>query len=194
MRLFDKILELFKSSKSDETDLPSFWDDDYCQIEIISNKNIKHIHESIRQIDEFDKNNRTPYGFKGVFIRKELPFSTLNEKLRIEKFEQLFIEKGFDKAKQILYNSNRINCSKKTPNAFSLPCFNFFYDVKGGIINNIWISTSLITSTDHFNTIKETLNELGINYGLVLINWNSSELIDLTDKNQIKEYLMGYWK
>jgi hypothetical protein len=93
-------------------------------------------------------------------------------------------EKGFEKAKQIRYDGYTItDCSKTTSNAFSLPCFNFFYDCKEDFIKNIWISTSLITSTDHFNKISETLYELGEGCELVLINWNSSELIDSSSQD-----------
>jgi hypothetical protein len=179
----------------EDENLPSFWEDDYCQIEIVSRKNIEHIKLSMKQIEEFTQKTRTEYGFTDIFMREELPFPTLNEELKVEFFENELIEKGFEKAKQIRYNGYTIiDCSKTTSNVFSLPGFNFFYDCKGEFINNIWISTSLITSTDHFNKILETLYELGESWELVLIDWNSLDLIDLTDRNQIKDYLMTHWK
>lgn len=195
MRLFDKILGRKTNTKIEDENLPSFWEDDYCQIEIVSRKNIEHIEKSIKQIDEFTEKTRTEYGFTDIFMRDSLPFPTINEELRIDYLEKLLTEKGFVKAMKIRYDGYTItDCSKTTTNAFSLPCFNFFYDCNDKFINNIWISTSLITSNDHYNKILETLYEIGEGYELVLINWNSSELIDLTDRNQIKDYLMSYWK
>jgi hypothetical protein len=195
MGIFDKIFGRKTNTKKEDENLPSFWEDDYCQIEIVPRKNIEHIEKSIKQIDAFTEKTRTEYGFTDIFMREGLPFPTINEELRIDYFKKLLTEKGFEKALKILYDGYTImDCSKTTTNAFSLPCFNFFYDCNDEFINNIWISTSLITSNDHFNKISEALYELGESCELVLINWNSSELLDLADRNQIKEYLISYWK
>lgn len=195
MGLFDKIFGRKMNPKIEDENLPSFWEDDYCQIEIVPRKNIEHIEKSIKQIDEFTEKTRTENGFTDIFMREDLPFPTINEELRTDYFEKLLAEMGFEKAMKIRYDGYTIiECSKTTSNAYSLPCFNFFYDCDNEFINNIWISTSLITSNDHFNKILEALYELGESCEMVLINWNSSELIDLVDRNQIKEYLMSYWK
>lgn len=195
MGLFDKIFRRDTKPKNEDENLPSFWEDDYCQIEIVPRKNIEHIEKSITQIDEFTEKTRTEYGFTDIFMREDLPYPTINEELRTDYFENLLTEKGFEKAMKIRYDGYTIiDCTKTTSNAYSLPCFNFFYDCNNEFINNIWISTSLITSNNHFNKILEALYELGESCELVSINWNSLELIDLTDRNQIKEYLMSYWK
>ncbi|WP_221392913.1 hypothetical protein [Dyadobacter sp. NIV53] len=195
MGLFDKILRRNTSPKNEDENLPLFWEDNYCQIEIIPRKNIEQIEKSIKQIDEFIEKTRTEYGFTDIFMREGLLFPTINEEFRTDYFEKLLTEKGFEKAMKIRYDGYTIiDCSKTTSNAFSLPCFNFFYDCNDVFINNIWISTSLITSNDHFTKILEALYELGETCELVLIDWNSSELIDLTDRNQVKQYLMSYWK
>ena len=195
MRLFDKIFGRKKNPEIEDENLPSFWEDDYCQIEIVPRENIEHIDKSIKQIDEFTEKTRTEYGFTDIFVREGLPFPTINEELRTDYFEKLLAEKGFEKAIKIRYDGYTITeCSKTTSNAFSLPCFNFFYDCEDEFIKNIWISISLITSTEHYSKILETLYELGEGCDLVLIDWNSSELIDLTNRKQIESYLMSYWK
>jgi hypothetical protein len=188
MGLLDKIFGRQSKHKNVDKELPFFW-------EIVPRKNIDHIKDSINKIEEFTKKTRTENGFTDIYLREGLPFPTLSEELRVDYFEKALNDKGFEKATQVRYDGNTIiECSSKTSNAFTLPCFNFFYDCKGEFINNIWISNSLITSTDNFNKILEALYELGESCELVLINWNSSELVDLTDRNQITEYLMRDWK
>lgn len=195
MGLFNKIFRRKINPKIEDKNLPSFWEDDYCQIEIVPRKNIEHIEKSIKQIDEFTEKTRTENGFTDIFMREDLPFPTINAELRTDYFEKLLAEKGFEKAMKIRFDGYTIiECSKTTSNAYSLPCFNFFYDCNDEFINNIWISTSLITASDHFNKTLEALYELGESCEMILINWNSSELIDLAKRNQIKEYLMSYWK
>lgn len=191
MRLFDKIFKRQTKTKNEDKDLPSFWEDEYCQIEIVPRKNIQQIKNSVEQIEKFTKGTRTEYGFTDIFAREVLLSPTLNEELRIDFFENLLSKKGFEKAKQIRYEGYTIiDCSITTSNAFSLSCFTFFYDCKDEFIKNIWVSTSCVTSTDHFNKILETLYELGETCELVLIDWNSSKLIDLTNRNEIKGYLI----
>lgn len=195
MRLFDKLFGLKKNPEMEEENLPSFWEDDYCQIEIVPRKNIEHIDKSIKQIDEFKEKKRTEYGFTDILVREDLPFPTINEELRSDYFEKLLNEKGFEKAMKIRYDGYTIiECSKTTSNAFSLPCFNFFYDCEEEFIKNIWISISLITTTEHYSKILETLYELGEGCELVLIDWNSSKQIDLSNRKQIVSYLKRYRK
>jgi hypothetical protein len=195
MGLLDKLFGRQSKPKTVDKDLPSFWEDDYCQVEIVPRKNIDHIKDSIIQIEQFAEKTRTEYGFTDIFMREGLPFPLLNEEIRVDYFEKQLNDKGFEKARQIRYDGNTIiDCSPKTTNAFLLPCSSFFYDCKDELINNIWISTSLITSTDHFNKILETLYQLGESCELVLVDWNSSDLVDLSNRDQITQYLMGYWK
>lgn len=195
MGLFDKIFGRKTKPKTAGKDLPSFWEDDYSQIEIVPRKNIAHIQVSIIKIEEFEKMAWDGNGFTEIFTRDNLPFPTLSAELRVDNFEKELCEKGFEKATQIRYDGNTIiDCTSETSNAFSVPGFTFFYEVENVFISNIWISTSLLTSTDLFNKIKEALYQLGEGYDLVLVNWNSCELVDLKDRNQIIDYLMGYWK
>lgn len=58
-----------------------------------------------------------------------MTFPTIDEELRTDYFEKLLTENGFEKATKIRYDGYTIiDCSKTTSNAFSLPCFNLFYD------------------------------------------------------------------
>lgn len=190
MGLLNKI---FRRKSKMREDLPSLWEDDYCQIEIASRKNIQHIQFTIKQIEEFTEKVKTDYGFTDIFARKDLAFPTLNEELRVDSFEDFLNEKGFKKAQKIYYQGHKIiDCSKYTSNVFSLSSFHIFYDGHDEFIKNIWISISFNTSISHGDKIIEALYELGEGHELVLIDWNTSELIDLTDKKQIKNYLRSY--
>lgn len=175
--------------------MPSFWEDDYCQIEIVPAKNREHINTVISQIEEHVRKTRAKSGFTDSFTRADLPFPLLAEQISVDHFERDLTAKGFVKAAQIRYDGDTIiDCSATTTNAFSLPSFHFFYDCKDGFINTCWMSTSLITSTDDFNKIAAVLHEYGKKHGLILIDWDSCELVELSDMTRVEAYLMGYWK
>lgn len=48
MELFDKIFKRKTNTKMNEENLPSFWEDDYCQIEIVPRKNIENTINPIK--------------------------------------------------------------------------------------------------------------------------------------------------
>src|SRR5690554_2234957 len=108
MGLFDKIFGRNTNQKIEDENLPSFWEDDYCQIEIVPRKNIEYIEKSIKQIDEFTEKTRTEYGFTDIFIRDDMPFPTIDEELRTDYFEKLLTENGFEKATKIRYDGYTI--------------------------------------------------------------------------------------
>lgn len=190
MGFFEKLFRRQAKVKTEAKNLPSFWEDDYCQIEIVPRKNVEHIDATVKQIAAFTEAKNTAFGFTDVFVRKGLPFSTLGQEFRVDTFESFLSSKGFVKREQILYNGRTvIDCSRDSSNAFSLSNFLIFYDCQGDFIKNIWISNSHIVSNDQFKIILETLYDLGESYEFVLVDWNSLELVNLADKKQIKEYL-----
>lgn len=186
----------WKTNRSSEKELlPFYREDDYCQVEIVPRKNIEHIKKSLKQIREFAKKTYDGYGFTDIFMRDDLPCPLKDIELRIDHFEQTLEEKGFEQVEQICYEFDTIvNCSKSGTSALSNRYLNIFYECEGEFVDNIWLKTSLIASTEAFNNIIEVLYELGEASELVLVDWNSTELIDLTDRNQIKNYFMKYWK
>lgn len=136
---------------------------------------------------------RTDYGFTDIFMREDLPFPAINKKLRVSSFEEFLNEKGLKKVQKTYYQGYKvIDCSTSTSNVFSLSSFHILYDGHEEFIKNIWVSISYNTSISHGDKIIEALYELGEGYELALVDWNTSELIDLTDKKQIKNYLRIY--
>lgn len=195
MGRFNDFIVFLRKQKNKNKDLPSFFEDNFCQIEIISIKNINYTKSLIIENESFTKKNKVDNGFIDVIIRKNLPFSTLSLELNINNFESVLFENGLIKSKKYLKERNvRTDSSLYDINSFGLGGFDIIYDSEDEFIKNIWISSSLIVSTEQFNKILDSFYKLGKNYELVLINWNSLEIIDLSDKKQIIKYLMYYWK
>ena len=110
------------------------------------------------------------------------------DSLSIDLFE-------FEKAKNINYNSHKIiDCEKGLTKAFGFSNFTIFFDTEFEFVKNIWLSNSLIVSVKQYDLIKSALYSLGEECEMLLVDWNSLELFDLKDRNQIDKYLMDYWK
>ena len=175
--------------------VPSFWEDDYCQIEIVPSENRSFIQNQSDQIAVLAAKSRTDYGFTQTFGRGPMPVTTVSKEIRVDYFEKKLTDFKFQKAKHIRYDKNDIlNCETGKTKAFGFSNFTIFFDTEDEFVKNIWIDIGLIVSAPQFNLIQDALYTLGEEYELVLIDWNSLELFDLADRNQIQKYLMGYWK
>jgi hypothetical protein len=175
--------------------IPAFWEDDYCQIEIVPKENREFIMMQIGQIDEFSAKSKADHGFTDIFARGKMPTPTISMELRADYLENTLLSSQFPKAARIRFDGREIlNCETGDTRAFGFPNFTIFFDTKGEFVNNIWIDNDLIVSAPQFDTIQAALYTLGEECELVLVDWNSSELFNLADKTQIEKYLMGFWK
>jgi hypothetical protein len=198
------LFSFFNSLKADKAQkiefdpneyVPSFWEDDYCQIEIVPSENREFIKKQSRQIDQLASNSRTDYGFTETFGRGPMPVTTVSKEIRVDYLEKTLTDFKFQKARHIRYGKNEtLNCEVGDTKAFGFSNFTIFFDTEDEFVKNIWLGIGLIVSAPQFDLIKDTLYTLGEDGELVLIDWNSLRLYDLTDRGQIQDYLMWYFK
>ena len=93
-----KLLDIFKifrqrtTAKNEfkaDSYLPSFWEDDYCQIEIAPVENKEYILKTIGQISDLANNSRTDFGFTETFGRGQMPVKTYSKEIRTDYLEKL---------------------------------------------------------------------------------------------------------
>lgn len=81
--------------------------------------------------------------------------------------------------------------------AYGFPNFTVFvstYD-DDELVKVIWLHVySLIMHVWQREAITNALYDLGTSTDLVLADWNSLELYDLSDKKDIDRFLQDYWK
>jgi hypothetical protein len=175
--------------------VPSFWEDDYWQIEIVPYENKTFIQKQAGQIDELASKSKTDYGFTATFGRGPMPVTTVSKEIRVDYLERTLTGFQFQKARHIRYDKNEVlNCESGKTKAFGFSNFTIFFDTEDEFVKNIWIDIGLIVSAPQFDLIQNALYTLGEECELVLIDWNRLELFDLADRTQIQKYLMGYWK
>ena len=175
--------------------VPSFWEDDYCQIEIVPSENREFIQKQSGQIDQLASSSRTDYGFTETFGRGPMPVTTVSKEIRVDYFEKTLTDFKFQKARHIRYDKSEIlNCEVGKTKAFGFSNFTIFFDTEDEFVKNIWLDIGLIVSAPQFDLIQDTLYTLGEDCELALIDWNSLRLYDLADRRQIQDYLMLHFK
>ena len=124
-----------------------------------------------------------------------MPTSTITKEIRVDYLEKTLTSFQFQKAKHIRYGAKEVlNCETGNTKALGFSNFTVFFDEEGEFVQNIWIDIQLIVSATQFDLIQDALYSLGVECELVLVNWNSLELFDLANRNEIEKYLRGYWK
>ena len=175
--------------------LPSFCEDDYCQIEIVPVENKTFIKKKAKEIGELASKSRTNYGLREKISRGLMPVTTASEEFRTDCFEKILADFQFQRASHIRYDkSELLDCARGNTKAFGFSNFAIFFDTEEEFLKNIWLGIGLIVSAPQFDLIENALYELGETYELMLIDWTSLEVFDLADRTRIEKYLMGYWK
>ncbi|MES2592207.1 MAG: hypothetical protein V4608_10005 [Bacteroidota bacterium] len=200
MRLFD-FFKVFQGKTAPgnglkaESYLPSFAEDDFCQIEIIPFENKEFILKTIKQVSDLANNSKTEFGFTETFGREQMPVTTFSKEIRTDYLEQLLVGLAFEKAKSINYNNDKIlDCETGSTKSFGFSSFTVFFETEEEFVKNIWLSIGPIASVKQHDLIKSALYRLGEECEMVLIDWNSLELFDLRDRTQIDKYLNSYRK
>ncbi len=174
--------------------IPSFWEDDYCQVEIVPLENKTFINKQFGQIEDLSAKSKTNYGFTDTFVRGPKPTPTISKEIRVDYLESLLSRFQFLKAKFIRFEKEILNCETGSTKAFGFPSFTIFFDTKGEFVKNIWVHIGIIISAPQFDNIQSALYALDEECELMLVDWNSLELFDLADQTQIEQYLSRSWK
>lgn len=199
--LIRKMLSLLKNTNSSSKEkitqehIPALWEDNYCQIEIVPKENLAFIKSEIQQIKDISQKANTGLGFTEAYERGFMNVTTLSKEIRADYLENLLLNFEFKKAKQIQYKGGKIiNCEDAKTNAFSISSFTLFFEQKDEFVESIWIEVHLIVSPKEFSLIESFLYSLGEDLSLMLVDWNGLDIIDLTNKREVKRYLIDYWK
>lgn len=203
MKILD-FFRIFKRKIASKTKrnayLPLSWDDDYCQIEIVPAENRESIENRITEVKILAEQSREGLGFTEIFEVGQMSITTFSKEILTEPLSQLLTNYKFEKAKSINYVGYKIaNCETTSTKAFGFSNFTIFFDTEEEFVKHIWLSINATASRteisrEQFKLIKDALYSLGEEYEMVLADWNSLQLIDLSNKNQIDKYLNGYWK
>ena len=189
-----KIKEEFTNSDTKKFE-PSFWEDDYCQTEIIPIENKEFVLDQLNQIQSIASNSKNSLGYNKSFERRFAPVDTLSKRINSNTLERTFSEFQFLKAEKIIYNNSEVlDCHKGNIKANGFSDFIIFYETDNEWVSNIWIHIGLIVSVSQFKLIESALLSLGLNHSLLLIDWQDSLYVDLTDKIEIRNYLMRMFK
>lgn len=191
-RMISKIISLFKSvfnsTEPEKRTSILFWDDDYMLREIFSSKNIEFAKSESSRIAKFGEQHYNGNGFTEITMVESCPFpiskSNISEKDLIDTFENA----GLPKIMDIYYAGKKKPIENSKFKVYGENLMGIFYETEESIISNLWFANYNFKNSDK-TIITVALNEIGKKFDLILVDWNSCEIIDLKKITEIECYL-----
>ncbi|MEJ2880387.1 hypothetical protein [Pedobacter sp. GR22-6] len=194
--LFQRFLNYFKSGKLiTRSYIPMLWEDDYCQVELVPKENLPFLQQQMKELELFDQEHRTDYGYTDIVQREDHPVKTISCEFRADYLKVALSSFKLPELHHMRYEAGEIRSLKKSKTkAYGFESFTLFFEIEEEYVATIWLKFHLITSVTEYDIILDALYHLGEETNLLLVDWNAVEIIDLSNKVQINGYLKGWWK
>jgi len=170
------------------TDELYFHEDFYLQIEILPFENKELLISESSTIENFAKEHFDGQGFTDIYERKGNKYPTINKAINSGQIQELLENVGLKKLNRIKtgYSSYVENASGTF--GFGNSNFGILMEAENNIVKNIFVLTYRLTSDDKELLVKG-LKSIGDNFQMLLIDWEMSRLVDLTNRMDIENYI-----
>ncbi|MDE6678392.1 MAG: hypothetical protein K2K02_05060, partial [Ruminococcus sp.] len=165
-----------------------FHEDDYCQIEILPLSAKKFCLQQISEIFGFAEKHTEEYGFSDIYIRNESPHSIQEVGISHEKISEIldFLPE-FDKVVSEYTENSQLVFSRGINNHTAV----FWEKDEDNIISAMWLGGMYIVP-ENCHIWRKILTVLGNTAPLMLADWNAGICIDLTNAEEIENYIRSY--
>ena len=160
-----------------------YHEDDFCQIELVPKENLSYLLQQADNIEDFTAEN----GYAKIYVREENKVSLKSRKIDKLELEILLTELGTEKHTEVItgYGSDYRVKSENTI-GFGKEYSAIYFDFDNDKVNNIWITNLFGLNREK---VVDVISRIGAKWNLVMMDWNRSELIDLSNKEMINNYL-----
>lgn len=163
-----------------------YHEDDYRQVEIVPAENLHLLLMQADNIEDFGEKHSEGSGYTDMMVRAEHEIPLKDRRIKTSELEAILGGLAVPKNEQVStgIRPGEITCERTI--GYGENYHGLFFDYEGEIVNSVWI-----TGTYAFDSGKllDTLHEIGARWNLLLMDWNSLELIDLRKRESIEKYI-----
>ncbi len=183
------VISCSKSKEPNERSM-FYWEDNYLMVELISRENLDFVNREVKRIQDFGEEHFDGSGFTGITEIGKIPVPTVNLKLDKNEVVEVLESAGLTKYSKLIYYGGGEPTEMQNPKSIVFGDLNsgIFLEPKGEILEFIWFDSYNWKDINKTN-ITMGLHVLGKKYGLILVDWNSNQVVDLKNKPSIDEYL-----
>ena len=174
------------STPAPEANSLFYHEDDYCQIELVPEENFDRLIRQAENVEDFAAKHFTGQGYTDMMIRDEHAFPLRHRGIRPAELDEILSGLALPRHDQVStgIRPGEMPCVRTI--GFGENYHAIFYDYESDIVDNIWLD-----GPGEFEPGKliQVLHQIGVKWRLLLMDWNSLELIDLSNLEQLKKYL-----
>jgi hypothetical protein len=185
-----KFFNLFKKTKLlssvDNAGL-FFHEDDYCQIELSPIENLSLFSTEADKINDLAEKTFDGSGYTDIYVRNAERIKLEERKIHPDQLEEIIKITDLGKALSVKTGYGQTYRIEATNTiGYGKDYSAIYFDFKDHMVSHIWL-------TGHFSINQEKLAEclfqIGQKWSLLLMDWNQTVSVDLSDMASIKKYL-----
>lgn len=168
-----------------------FNDDIFNRIEFCPKENYEFL---IAENKKVARNSMYNYDiFSILSFHDEIPVKIMEKEINYNALNEILLQHNMNKIEIVYENYGRLKNICQNTHAYTVSNANdaaLFLSFKEGIVTHLWLyGYKSNRNTEVKNTIKNVLFDIGTKFNFILNDWESCEVIDLTNIIQIEEYL-----
>ena len=163
-----------------------YHEDDFGQVEIIPSENFDRLVKEAENVQDFSEKHFDGGGYTDMYVRKENDLRLEAREIKVSELNEVLSKLSIEKHTIVTTGIRPGEMLSEDTFGYGENDRGLFFDVKDGIVSNIWISGRLEVNDE---TLIAVLNEIGTKWNLLLMDWNKLELVDLKSKEQLKKYV-----
>ena len=164
-----------------------YHEDDYGQIEIVPKENFGRLIKEAENVKYFSENHFESEGFTDMYVRNGIGLKLEERKIKASELNEILLKVFEEKHTNVTTGISSDEIRSKNTYGYGKNHNGIFFDFNEGFVLNIWISGRIDVNNHKLTSV---LNEIGRKWNLLLMDWNTMELIDLTNSEQTSEYLV----
>lgn len=164
-----------------------YHEDDFCQVQLTPFENLNELIKQAENSSDFAEKYFDGHGYTDIMVREEAKIRLRDKNIHPKELDSILVTVGTDKHTDVItgYGQDHRVESKNTI-GYGEDYSAIYYDFIGNSVQNIWMTNVSSLNNDK---VSQALFEIGTRWNLLLMDWNSHELVDLKDQDQIKKYL-----
>jgi hypothetical protein len=163
-----------------------YHEDDYQQIEIVPAENFNYLIKQAENIQDFSKENFEGSGYTDMMVREENGLKLKQRGIKPKELDLFLSELPIKKYNKVSTGIRPGEMTSENTFGYGENYNGIFFDFESDSVTGIWISGLPVAANEVYTKV---LNGIGNKWNLLLMDWNSLELIDLRNKEQIEKYL-----
>ena len=168
-----------------------FHEDNYCLLELLPVQNLLIKQPGPGEIEQHAEKNFTGNGFLNCACREQANYSLSHLNIDKKEFKAIIGNESLFYFDTVYtgYSTERI--LKKHARGFGFENYILFYEFIDDLIITCWVDYNPIAETlnSYPEKLQDTLLKLGDTYGLVLIDWNECQTVNLANKHALCNYM-----